>query len=361
MNDESDKAMSPVVSKENYWQGIIERYRDYLPVDASTPIVTLHEGNTPLLFAPRLSERVGAKVYLKVEGANPTGSFKDRGMTVAMSKALESGARADICASTGNTSASAAAYAARAGLSCAVLIPQGHIALGKLAQALVHGATVLQVLGNFDVALEIVRDLEKRAPIVVVNSVNPYRIEGQKTGAFEIVDALGDAPDVHCIPVGNAGNITAYWKGYREYAKSGFATKSPRMFGFQAAGAAPIVLGHIVERPETIATAIRIGNPASWAGATNAVAESDGLIAAVTDEEILEAYRFLATEESVFCEAASAASVAGLLKSDVGRAETIVCVLTGHGLKDPDAVAKDVVDLAPVAANPEAVRRAIAL
>ena len=318
------------------WGGVIDAYRDFLPVDASTPVVTLHEGNTPLLPAPRLSERVGAEVYLKIEGANPTGSFKDRGMTVAMSKALEEGAEAVVCASTGNTSASAAAYAARAGLACFVLIPEGHIALGKLAQALVHGARVLQVRDNFDVALDIVRVLPERAPVVVVNSVNPHRIDGQKSGAFEIVDVLGDAPDVHCIPVGNAGNITAYWKGYREYQDAGRSTKLPRMLGFQAAGAAPIVEGHPIEHPETVATAIRIGNPASWYGATAAASESGGAITAVTDEEILEAYRFLASEESVFCEAASAASVAGLLKLGVPAGSRTVCVLTGHGLKDPD-------------------------
>ncbi|MDA8292311.1 MAG: threonine synthase [Actinomycetota bacterium] len=315
---------------------MVRRYREFLPVGDATPVVTLHEGNTPLLPAPRLSERVGARVLLKIEGANPTGSFKDRGMTLAISKALEEGAKAVVCASTGNTSASAAAYAARAGMTCAVLIPEGHIALGKLAQALVHGARVLQVRGNFDVALDIVRELPTRAPIVVVNSVNPFRIEGQKSGAFEIVDVLGDAPDVHCIPVGNAGNITAYWKGYCEYREAGRSTRLPRMLGFQAAGAAPIVEGHPVEHPETIATAIRIGNPASWYGATAAASESGGGITAVTDEEILAAYRFLATEESVFCEAASAASVAGLLKVGVPARSTVVCVLTGHGLKDPD-------------------------
>jgi threonine synthase len=279
---------------------------------------------------------VGAEVFLKIEGANPTGSFKDRGMTVAMSKALEDGAQAVVCASTGNTSASAAAYAARAGMRCFVLIPAGHIALGKLAQALVHGAKVLQVLDNFDVALDIVRELPKRYPVVVVNSVNPYRIEGQKTGAFEIVDVLGDAPDVHCIPVGNAGNITAYWRGYRQYQDAGRSTRTPVMLGFQAAGAAPIVAGHPIEDPDTIATAIRIGNPASWFGATAAASESGGSISAVTDEEILEAYKFLAAEESVFCEAASAASVAGLIKVGVPAGSRVVCVLTGHGLKDPD-------------------------
>lgn len=322
------------------WRGVIEEYREFLPVSAATPVVTLLEGGTPLLPAPKLSARVGARVLLKVEGANPTGSFKDRGMTVAISKAAEEGAKAVVCASTGNTSASAAAFAARAGLTCAVLIPEGHIALGKLAQALIHGARVLQVRGNFDQALEIVRELAERAPVTVVNSVNPYRIEGQKSGAFEIVDELGDAPEVHCIPVGNAGNITAYWKGYLEYKAAGRSSRVPRMLGFQAAGAAPIVDGHPVEHPETVATAIRIGNPASWYGATAAASESGGGIAAVTDEEILDAYRFLAAEESVFCEPASAASVAGLVKSGlpagVGPGATVVCVLTGHGLKDPD-------------------------
>ena len=318
------------------WCGVIETYRSLLPVTRDTPVVTLLEGGTPLLEAPRLSARVGARVVLKLEGQNPTGSFKDRGMTLAISKALEEGAKAVVCASTGNTSASAAAYAARAGLTCAVLIPEGHIALGKLAQALVHGAKVLQVRGNFDELLTMVRRLGDKAPVTVVNSVNPYRIEGQKTGAFEIVDVLGDAPDVHCIPVGNAGNITAYWRGYLEYREAGRCTKLPRLFGFQAAGAAPIVEGHPIEHPETVATAIRIGNPASWYGATAAASESGGAIEAVTDDEILEAYRFLASEESVFCEAASAASVAGLIKVGVPSGSTVACVLTGHGLKDPD-------------------------
>jgi threonine synthase len=318
------------------WRGVIEEYRDHLPVTGATPVVTLLEGATPLVPAPALSERTGARVFLKVEGANPTGSFKDRGMTLAISKAVEEGAKAVVCASTGNTSASAAAYAARAGVGCVVLIPDGYIALGKLAQALIHGARVLQVRGNFDRALEIVRELGERAPITVVNSVNPFRIEGQKTGAFEIVDALGEAPDVHCIPVGNAGNITAYWKGYLEYRRAGHSTKLPRMVGFQAAGAAPIVLGHPVENPDTVATAIRIGNPASWYGATAAAAESGGSITAVTDEQIMEAYRFLAARESVFCEPASAASVAGLLQEGVAEGSTVVCVLTGNGLKDPD-------------------------
>jgi threonine synthase len=338
------------------WGGVIEEYRPYLPVSAVTPVVTLKEGGTPLLAAARLSERVGAQVWLKFEGANPTGSFKDRGMTVAISKALEEGAKAVVCGSTGNTSASAAAYAARAGLTCAVLIPEGYIALGKLAQALIHGARVLQIRANFDVALDIVRRLGDSAPVTVVNSINPYRIEGQKTGAFEIVDVLGDAPDVHCIPVGNAGNITAYWKGYREYQDAGRLTKLPRMLGFQAAGAAPIVEGRPIDNPETVATAIRIGRPASWYGATAAASESGGAIAAVTDEEILAAYRYLAQEESVFCEPASAASVAGLLKVGVPAGATVVCVLTGHGLKDPDIAIGQIAVPTAVDADVRAVR-----
>ena len=318
------------------WRGLIEEYREFLPVSDDTPVVTLQEGNTPLLPAPKLSDRLGADVYLKFEGLNPTGSFKDRGMTLAISKAVEEGAKAVVCASTGNTSASAAAYATRAGLTCAVLIPEGYIALGKLAQALIHGAKVLQIRGNFDVALDIVRDLGQRAPITVVNSINPHRIDGQMTGAFEVCDVLGDAPTHHCIPVGNAGNITAYWKGYRRYQDAGRATRLPVMLGFQAAGAAPLVDGHDIENPETVATAIRIGKPASGYGALAAASESGGSISAVTDEEILAAYRFVAAEESVFCEPASAASVAGLLKVGVPAGSTVVCVLTGHGLKDPD-------------------------
>src|ERR1700722_749758 len=343
------------------WRGVIETYRDLLPVTSDTPVVTLLEGGTPLLEAPRLSARVGARVLLKLEGQNPTGSFKDRGMTMAISKALEEGAKAVVCASTGNTSASAAAYAARAGMTCAVLIPEGHIALGKLAQALVHGATVIQVRGNFDEALAIVRRLGEKAPVTVVNSVNPFRIQGQKTGAFEIVDTLGDAPDVHCIPVGNAGNITAYWRGYLEYKAAGHSTKLPRMFGFQAAGAAPIVEGHPVESPETVATAIRIGNPASWYGATAAASESGGAIEAVTDEEIMDAYRFLASEESVFCEAASAASVAGLIKVGAPSGSTVVCVLTGHGLKDPDLAISQISVPTTVEADYSAVLAALGL
>ena len=343
------------------WRGLIEEYREFLPVTDDTPVVTLLEGNTPLLPAPRVSERAGANVYLKFEGLNPTGSFKDRGMTMAISKAVEEGAKAVVCGSTGNTSASAAAYAARAGLTCAVLIPEGHIALGKLAQALIHGARVLQVTANFDACLNIVRELGDRAPVTVVNSVNPYRIEGQKTGAFEIVDALGGAPDFHCIPVGNAGNITAYWKGYREYQDAGKITKLPAMLGFQAAGAAPIVEGHPIESPETVATAIRIGNPASWYGATAAASESGGSITAVTDAEILEAYRFLAGSESVFCEPASAASVAGLFKLGVPEGSTVVCVLTGHGLKDPDIAIGQIAVPTPVEADISAVRAELGL
>jgi len=343
------------------WRGIIEEYRSFLPVDGDTPVVTLLEGGTPLVPAPRLSERMGARVFLKYEGLNPTGSFKDRGMTMAMTKAVEEGAKAVVCASTGNTSASAAAYAARAGLTCAVLIPEGHIALGKLAQALIHGAKVLQVRGNFDQALAIVRQLGEKAPVTVVNSTNPFRREGQKTASFEIVDALGEAPDYHCIPVGNAGNITAYWKGYREYQDAGRTTKLPKMVGFQAAGAAPLVLGHPVENPETIATAIRIGNQASWYGATAAASESGGGIHSVTDEQILEAYRFLAASESVFCEPASAASVAGLLSVGVPEGSTVVCVLTGHGLKDPDRAIAEVAVPSAVDADYGAIRAELGL
>ena len=322
------------------WPGLINAYRERLPVTDATPVITLHEGGTPLVYAPTLSEKTGCEVYLKVEGANPTGSFKDRGMTVAISKAVEHGAQAVVCASTGNTSASAAAYAVRAGITCAVLVPQGKIALGKLAQALAHGAQLLQVDGNFDDCLELAQKLAVDYPVTLVNSVNNDRIEGQKTGAFEVCDVLGRAPDVHCIPVGNAGNITAYWRGYREYAADGVTTSTPRMFGFQAAGAAPIVLGHPVLKPVTIATAIRIGNPASWTFAEAARDESDGLIDAVTDRAILEAYRLLARGVGVFVEPASAASVAGLLKTSADgrlpRGLTVVCTVTGHGLKDPE-------------------------
>ncbi|MFI7249127.1 threonine synthase [Micromonospora chalcea] len=322
------------------WRGLIEAYRDRLPVTDATPVVTLHEGNTPLLPAPVLSARVGADVWLKVEGANPTGSFKDRGMTVAVSKAVEAGDKAIICASTGNTSASAAAYAARAGITCAVLVPQGKIALGKLAQALVHGAKLLQVQGNFDDCLGLAGKLAQDYPVALVNSVNIDRLHGQKTAAFEIVEALGDAPDIHCLPVGNAGNITAYWMGYSEDLRDGKATKAPLMYGFQAAGAAPIVTGQVVPEPSTIATAIRIGNPASWTKALDARDASGGLISAVTDREILSAYRLLAREVGVFVELGSAASVAGLLQQaaagKVPAGSRVVCTVTGHGLKDPE-------------------------
>jgi threonine synthase len=298
---------------------------------------------------------------LKIEGANPTGSFKDRGMTMAISKAAEAGAKAVVCASTGNTSASAAAYAARAGMNCAVLIPEGAIALGKLAQALIHGATVLQIEGNFDEALEIVRELPNHAPVTVVNSINPYRIEGQKTGSFEIIEALGDAPDYHFTPVGNAGNITAFWRGYEEFKAAGRSTRLPKMMGFQAAGAAPLVLGHKVDKPETIATAIRIGNPASWDSAIDARDRSGGTIDSVTDEEILSAYRLLASQESVFCEPASAASVAGLLKVGVEPGSTVVCVLTGNGLKDPDRAISQITVPSAIPATMEAIVAAIGL
>ncbi|WP_203716595.1 threonine synthase [Asanoa siamensis] len=322
------------------WRGLIDAYRDRLPVTEATPVVTLYEGNTPLLPAPVLSSRTGAEVFLKVEGANPTGSFKDRGMTVAVSKAVEAGNKAIICASTGNTSASAAAYAARAGLTCAVLVPQGKIALGKLAQALVHGAKLLQVAGNFDDCLGLASKLAVEYPVALVNSVNIDRLHGQKTAAFEIVGALGDAPDIHCLPVGNAGNIAAYWMGYQEDAAAGRATRTPRMFGFQASGAAPIVTGSVVREPSTIATAIRIGNPASWTKAVDARDQSGGRIDAVTDREILAAYRILAREVGVFVELGSAASVAGLLQSAeaglIPRGATVVCTVTGHGLKDPE-------------------------
>jgi threonine synthase len=328
------------VTSTHAWRGVIEQFRNRLPVTAATPVVTLLEGGTPLLPAPKLSSLTGCDVFLKVEGLNPTGSFKDRGMTVAISKAAEEGARAVICASTGNTSASAAAYAVRAGMVCAVLVPTGKIALGKMAQALVHGARLLQVDGNFDDCLDLARGLADDYPVSLVNSVNQFRIEGQKTAAFEICDALGDAPDVHCLPVGNAGNITAYWLGYGEYAADGVSTQRPVMRGFQAAGAAPIVTGVPVARPSTIATAIRIGNPASWKQAIAARDESGGAIEAVTDKQILEAYRLLAREEGVFVEPASAASVAGLLQArrdgTLEAEKRVVCTVTGNGLKDPE-------------------------
>jgi threonine synthase len=326
------------------WRGVIEEYRQFLPVTDKTPVVTFAEGNTPLLPSNNLSVLTGSQVYLKFEGANPTGSFKDRGMCMAIAKTLEKGFKAVICASTGNTSASAAAYAARAGLKCIVIIPEGKIALGKLAQAMLYGAKVIAVDGNFDEALNLVRQISEKYPVDLVNSLNPFRIEGQKTGAFEICNQLGIVPDYHFIPVGNAGNITAYWKGYKEYKAAGKINALPKMMGFQAAGAAPIVLGHPVEKPETIATAIRIGNPASWKAAEAARDESGGTIDMVTDEEIIAAYRLVASKDGIFCEPASAASIAGLLKTHqagkLPKNKTIVCILTGHGLKDPDQAVK---------------------
>ena len=347
------------------WRGVITEYRDRLPATVGMPAITLQEGGTPLLPAPVLSARTGCDVYLKVEGLNPTGSFKDRGMTVAITVAAAQGAQAVICASTGNTAASAAAYAARAGLTCAVLVPKGKIAIGKLAQALVHGAKLLQVDGSFDDCLELARKLAVDYPVALVNSVNPDRIQGQKTAAFEIVDALGDAPDIHCLPVGNAGNITAYWMGYQEYADLGLATKRPRMFGFQASGAAPIVDGAPVTHPQTIATALRIGNPASWTLAEAARDESGGLIDAVTDDQILAAYRVLAREEGVFGEPASAAGVAGLLQAcergQVAAGSVVVCTITGNGLKDPATAIAGCPEPAVVAADPGAVAAALGL
>jgi threonine synthase len=324
------------------WRGIIARYREFLPVSDKTPIVTLHEGNTPLIPALRLTEAIDLSlhIYLKCEGFNPTGSFKDRGMTMAISKALEAGSRAVICASTGNTSASAAAFAARAGVQAFVMVPKGAIALGKLSQAAIHGAKVVMVDGNFDQALAIVRQISQTHPVTLVNSLNPFRLEGQKTASFEVVDQLGRAPDYHLVPVGNAGNITAYWRGYREYHRAGRAKELPRMVGFQAAGAAPIYENRIIPEPRTVATAIKIGNPASWGPALEALKDSRGWIDTVTDEEILQAYRLLARAEGIFMEPASAATVAGLIKGvKAGRfeaASTLVLTLTGHGLKDTD-------------------------
>jgi threonine synthase len=322
------------------YPGLLQTYRAHLPVTDKTPMITLKEGNTPLIRAERLSDRLGLDLYLKYEGLNPTGSFKDRGMVMAVAKAVEEGSRTIMCASTGNTSAAAAAYAARAGLNCIVLIPNGNIALGKLAQAIIYGAKVIAIEGNFDRALAIVRDICAKHPITLVNSVNPYRIEGQKTAAFEIVDQLGEAPDFLAIPVGNAGNISAYWKGFKEYRAHGKAGKLPKMIGFEAEGAAAIVRGEPIPNPETIATAIRIGNPASWKTAVAAAEESGGRIDFVTDDEILAAYRLIAAQEGVFAEPASAASVAGVIKLQkqgfFSGGEKVVCVLTGHGLKDPN-------------------------
>jgi threonine synthase len=330
------------------WPGLIEAYRDYLPVTESTPVVTLHEGNTPLIPVPTIAAEIGrgVQVYIKYDGLNPTGSFKDRGMTLAVTKAKEAGAKAIICASTGNTSAAAAAYATRGGLRAFVLIPDGYVAAGKLGQALLYGAEVLAIKGNFDRALEIVRDMAEQYPITLVNSVNPYRLQGQKTSAFEIVDVLGDAPDWLCIPVGNGGNITAYWMGFNEYHQENRCQRLPQMMGFQASGSAPLVQGSPVANPETLATAIRIGNPANWEKAVKVKEESNGAFNAVTDDEILSAYRWLASKEGIFCEPASAASVAGLLKlkDTVPENAKVVCVLTGNGLKDPDSAIKNAIN-----------------
>src|SRR6266513_2777467 len=375
--------MNATISKRQRGRGVIERYRDFLPINDKTPIISLGEGNTPLIYCPKLSKRVGRNydVFVKNEGVNPTCSFKDRGMTVAVSKAVERGARALICASTGNTSASAAAYAARAGISCVVILPAGKIASGKLLQAFACGAKIVAIDGNFDDALRIVRELGGRGDFSIVNSINPDRIAGQKTAAFEIVDEIGDAPDFHLLPVGNAGNITAYWAGYGEYQarqrtfperQSNASTKVPAMIGFQAAGAAPIFHNQIIQKPETIASAIRIGNPASWKQARAAIAESHGAIDIVTDEEILAAQSWLAKHEGIFVEPASAASVAGLFKccesneaaysfQKIPEESRIVCTVTGHGLKDPDVIIAQMKGLKSVPATVKDVRGAVEL
>jgi threonine synthase len=346
------------------WRGLIEEYRARLPVTEATPVITLLEGGTPLVRSDVLSAETGCGVWLKYEGANPTGSFKDRGMTLAISKAIEAGAKAVVCASTGNTSASAAAYAAKAGLTCAVLVPKGKIAPGKMAQTLIHGARVLEVDGNFDDSFELAKDLAEHYPVTLVNSVNPFRLQGQKTAAFEICDALGRAPDIHCVPVGNAGNISSHWIGYSEYLADGMISEPPQLFGFQAQGAAPIVLGEVVKDPQTIATAIRIGNPASWDKAVNAARESEGAIEAVTDREILAAYRRIA-REGMFAEPASAASVAGLLhlhaEGKLPAGATVVCILTGHGLKDPEWAIAGAATPATVPADAAAVAAELGL
>jgi threonine synthase len=357
------------------WPGIIDAYREFLPVSKSTPVISLREGNTPLLPAPALQERMGLpfSLYLKYEGANPTGSFKDRGMTMAVSKAVEEGQRAVMCASTGNTAASAAAYAARAGIQCIVVLPIKYIAMGKLAQSVMHGAKVVAIEGNFDDAFRIVIEITSNYPVQLVNSVNPYRIEGQKSGSFEIVDRLGDAPTYHAIPVGNAGNITAYWKGYKEYHAAGHSSRLPKMLGFQAAGSAPIVKGEPIADPQTIATAIKIGNPASWKTAVAARDESGGCIDTVTDDEILDAYKLLANTEGVFCEPASATSVAGVMKlcrlgyfqqekeQGAPNDASVVCILTGHGLKDPDRAIAVAEEPVPVEATADAVAEMLGL
>ncbi len=356
------------MNQTNPWPGVIRRYAEYLPVTDATPIVTLLEGNTPLIPAPNFVEAIGGKfqLFLKYEALNPTCSFKDRGMTMAVSKAKERGAEVVICASTGNTSASAAAYAARAKMKCVVLLPHGKIAQGKLAQALMYGATTISIEGNFDEALRIVRELGETGKVEVVNSVNPVRIEGQKTAAFEICDALGDAPDFHFLPVGNAGNITAYWRGYKEYHAAEKSDTLPKMFGYQAAGSAPIVDGHPIENPQTVATAIRIGNPASWQGATDAVKESEGHIGKVTDEEILAAYKLIARSEGVFVEPACAAPLAGLIKAVqaglIPEGSLVTATMTGHGLKDPDtAISTAGFSPTVVPATKEAVMKVIGL
>ena len=366
--------MDSATAKSQRSRGVIERYREFLPVSASTPTISLGEGSTPLIYCAKLSERIGrgCEVFVKNEGVNPTGSFKDRGMTVAVSKSLERGARAIICASTGNTSASASAYAARAGISCVVILPSGKIATGKLLQAFVYGARIVAINGNFDDALRIVRELGESSDFAIVNSINPDRIAGQKTAAFEVVDELRDAPNFHLLQVGNAGNITAYWAGYREYRARERSTKLPAMIGFQAAGAAPIFHNRIIEKPETIASAIRIGNPASWKQARAAIAESRGAIDVVSDEEIVAAQRWLAQHEGIFVEPASAASIAGLFKccdsheatcsfQKIPDSSRIVCTVTGHGLKDPGVIIQRMEELKPVAATMNDVRRTIGL
>jgi threonine synthase len=366
--------MHSTTTKSQRSGGLIERYREFLPVSPGTPIISLGEGNTPLIYSPRLSERVGrgCEVFVKNEGVNPTGSFKDRGMTVAVSKATERGTNALICASTGNTSASAAAYAARAGISCVVILPAGKIATGKLLQAFAYGAKIVAIDGNFDDALRIVRELGETGDFTIVNSINPDRIAGQKTAAFEIIDDVGDAPDFHLLPVGNAGNITAYWAGYRDYSAHARSTKLPAMIGFQAIGAAPIFYDRIVDKPETVASAIRIGNPASWQQARTAIVESRGAIDTVSDEDILAAQRWLAQHEGIFVEPASAASIAGLFKccdaddaaysfQKIRETSRIVCTVTGHGLKDPDVIIGRMKELKPIAATVTDVERAIEL
>jgi len=366
--------MHSTTTKSQRSGGVIERYREFLPISPATPIISLGEGNTPLIYSPRLSERVGrgCVVFVKTEGVNPTGSFKDRGMTVAVSKAVECGTNALICASTGNTSASAAAYAARAGISCVVILPAGKIATGKLLQAFAYGAKIVAIDGNFDDALRIVRELGEAGGFTIVNSINPDRIAGQKTAAFEIVDELGDAPDFHLLPVGNAGNITAYWTGYREYLVHERSTNLPSMIGFQAAGAAPIFYDRTIDNPDTIASAIRIGNPASWQQARAAIVESRGAIDVVSDDEILAAQSWLAQHEGVFVEPASAAPIAGLFKCcdsrdtaysfrQIREGSRIVCTVTGHGLKDPEVIIGQLKELKPIAATVTDVRRAIEL